>query len=402
MKNWINRSWINVKYWIKKKYKLVITVVVIGICSVPFVAEIWFFEEHTTIAKKLKYVGVFIGGVLAIINAYFIYKRTKELNRSNKLVVKGQLDTRFKDAATLLAQENTSANLSGIYALHQIAIEASETEKQEDYVKIIKDILTTFIKANSVIEYRKIEKESILLQESKDLIINTVAYNTKNNIVLQTIIDKLFIDNGCEIYEVKCLTDLTDISKTVLKEINFFSAKLKYANFSESQLQYAKFGKALLENTNFRKAKLQNVDFRRAELQYADFRWTQLQNANFGEAQIQNVNFGEAQLQNANFEKSQLQNARFRKAQLQNTRFGNTQLQSAQFDGAQLQNTYFGGSQLQNVRLNGAYSIDKAIFYNTSWNEKTNFSGTAFENKTVEELTKIMGNPPEPLEEKNK
>ena len=81
------------KYWIKVIYKIIIVIIVVGLCSVPFIWNDWFFETHTTIAEKLKYVGAFIGGVLVAINAYFIYKRTKELNRSNNLTVKGQFDT---------------------------------------------------------------------------------------------------------------------------------------------------------------------------------------------------------------------------------------------------------------------------------------------------------------------
>ena len=281
-----------------------VCIVVIGLCSVPFILNDWFFEQHTTIADKLKYVGAFVGGILVAINAYFIYKRTKELNRSNYLVAKGQLDTRFKDAASLLAEGNTSAELSGIHALHQIAVEASKTKDQKDYVKVIKDILIAFIKENSVIKYKEDENGEKLLDEFENPIVEKVHNNEKNKIVLQTIIDKLFKkDNDCEIYDEYSIT----LSKTVLKGKNFYGA--------------------------------------------------------------------------------QLQNVRFREAQLQNANFGYTQLQ----------NTDFCGAQLQNINFKKAYSIDKAIFDNTSWNKNTNFESTAFENKTIEELTEIMGCPPTPI-----
>jgi hypothetical protein len=105
----------------------------------------WFFGEKSkpetkTVAAKFKYFGAFIGGILLVINAYYIHKQTQEQHQSNYLVAKGQLDTRFKDAATLLASGNTSAELSAIHALHQIAVEASQTKDQKDYVKVIKDI----------------------------------------------------------------------------------------------------------------------------------------------------------------------------------------------------------------------------------------------------------------------
>ena len=97
------------KSWVKKNYIIIIVIIFVGLCCIPFIWSDWFFGTPTTIASKLTYIGAFIGGTLLAVNAYFIYKRTKELNRSNNLVAKGQLDTRFKDAATLLAQGNTSA-----------------------------------------------------------------------------------------------------------------------------------------------------------------------------------------------------------------------------------------------------------------------------------------------------
>ena len=316
------------KYWIKVIYKIIIVIIVVGLCSVPFIWNDWFFETHTAISEKLKYVGAFLGGIFVAVNAYFIYERANELNRSNNLVAKGQLDTRFKDAATLLAAGNTSSELSGIHALHQIAIEASKTKDQRDYVKVIKDILITFIKENSVIEYKKNENGKILYDEYNDPIVE--AHNTKSKIVLQTIIDKLFRENEWEIY-AKYSTDLT---RTVLNGINFYKA--------------------------------------------------QLQNAEFYEAQLHNARFLETQLQNASFWRTQLHCVGFLEAKLQ----------GAYFRGARLQGVYFRGAQLQGTSLEDAKYIDKAHFKYTRWNEKTNFNCTAFENKTIEELTKIMGNSP--------
>ena len=140
------------KNWIKKRYKvIVVTGIVIGMCCVSFIWREW----------------------------------TRELSRSNDLAVKRQLDMRFKDAAMLLAEGNTVAELSAIHALNQIAIEASQTEDQKDYVKVIKDILISFIQENSVIEYIKDENGKILTDEYYFSNIDT-AYNTKSKIVVQT------------------------------------------------------------------------------------------------------------------------------------------------------------------------------------------------------------------------
>ena len=265
----------------------------------------WFFgRKPATVAEKCKYLGAVIGGVLLVVNALYIHQQTKEQRHSNDLVRKGQLDTRFKDAATLLANSNSSAELSAIHTLHQIAIEASKDEETKDYVQVIKHILISFIKDNSVIE--------------KD-----TAYNKKSNLLLQTIVDYLFRVKQHEIFSEY----ETDLSKSVLKEIIFWEAQLDSASFFEAQLQGA------------------------------DFREAQLQGAFFFEAQLQGARFFEAQLQDAGFFRAQLQGAYFIEAK----------------------------------------NIEKAHFRNTLWNLKTNFKGTSLEGKSVEELTEIMGNPPDPL-----
>ena len=93
------------KSWIKNNWHIILAIVVAGLCFIPFICNNWFFgtEEKCVFGKKLitpiseilKYVGAFIGGFLVAINAYFIYKRSKELNRSNYLVAKGQLGCKF-------------------------------------------------------------------------------------------------------------------------------------------------------------------------------------------------------------------------------------------------------------------------------------------------------------------
>ena len=55
------------------------------------------------------------------------------------------------------------------------------------------------------------------------------------------------------------------------------------------------------------------------------------------------------------------------------------------------------GALLEYANFEGAYNIDEACFGNTSWNEKTNFKGTSFENKTIKQLTAKMGCNPTPL-----
>ena len=286
---------------------------------VIFFRSKWFFgrRRRITIAEKCTYLGALFGGILLVFNALY-------MSQSNNLMRKGQLDTRFKDAATLLSAGNSSAELSAIHSLYQIAIEASQTNDRKDYVQVIKHILTGFIKDNSVIK--------------KD----TAAFNKKSDLLLQTIINYLFSENyQYHIFEVYP----TDLQRTVLK----------------------------------------NIDFKYTQLQGADFWNAQLQDADFSYAQLQGADFRNAQLQDANFDKAQLQSAYFINAQLQGANFSEVNLRGANFRKAQIQGAYFRFTEFKG-----------AIFDSTSWDLETNFRGTVFEGKSIEELTEIMGRPPEP------
>ena len=195
-----------------------------------------------------------------------------------------------------------------------------------------------------MIEYKKNENGEILLDECQNPIIEK-AYNTKSNIVLQTIVDKLFRDDESEIYAQYP----TDLSETVLMGINFYDAQLQNVIFTDAQLQNADFSETQLKGTIFLRTQLQYAIFHRAESQYACFTNAQLENADFSKAQLKKVRFE-------------------------------------------------WGAQLRDVDFSESYDIDKAYFENNPWNMKTNFKDTAFENKTIEELTEIMGNSPTPLE----
>jgi len=346
--------------WFNVKRKIIITICIfLLLVWIPFVWSDWFFGGgekclfgnvlQVPISEIVKYVGAFLGGILVAINAILIYERTKEQNRSNNLIAKGQLDTRFKDAAMLLAAGNTSAELSGIHALHQIAIEASKTKDQQDYVKVINDIFITFIKENSVIEYRRNENGEIDFAEIRERIVQK-KYITKSIIVLQTIIDKLFKGDDWEMYSKY----QKDLSETVLDNIDFVGATFKNTTFQDAELEWA----------NFSSSKSEYLRFTDARLQYTCFSYVQFLFPNFEGAQMNYAKFMNSQLH-----------------------------------GAFLQNADFVQADLRNADFWCAHQIEQAIFRNTFWNIKTNFKDTAFQDKTEEELTKIMGNTPDKLDD---
>ena len=198
--------------------------------------KVFFGNAKYTPAEMLKYIGI-ICGAFIVLGTMQTGNKTNQLTlESNKLTRKGQLDNRFVESSKLIASNNTSEILSGIYALHQIAVEASKDEEMNGYVKVINDILCAYIRENSIIE---IDKAHYVYKVIK-------TENLKPQIVIQTIIDLLFnIDD--EIYQ----NYLSDLSHSVLIDISLSDKILCNVDFQHSWFQNVRCFKSLLKNINF-------------------------------------------------------------------------------------------------------------------------------------------------------
>ncbi|MDR0790732.1 MAG: pentapeptide repeat-containing protein [Bacteroidales bacterium] len=201
-----------------------------------------FFSKNKkpVLSDVMKYAGAAAGGLLIIGN--FLISKTQ-----TDLIAKGQLDTRFKDAAMLLANDNTSAMLSGVAALHQIAVEASQNEDQKDYVQVIKDILINFIKEGST---KELNDGKIALEKD----------NKKPILVVQTIIDKLYSMDK----KNRQMYKSAHLSSCVLKGIIFQHAHLEDVSFSHANLENSMFYNVHLEGADFCCARLEGAYFRGA------------------------------------------------------------------------------------------------------------------------------------------
>lgn len=318
-----------------------------------------FDQQKRTPAERLKYIG-FIGGAVIVIATLFTTVKSIDLTQSSiELNQKSQLAIRFKDAALLLASENTSSNLSGIYALHQIAKESgSSKEGDQGYKKTIQDILCAFIRENN----------------NRGLFSSTFRRN-KPDFVFQTIMDVLN-DNNNLIYNSSNINlSGSDLSLLYLSGANLEGANLCITNLSKANLKRANLSRAYLHGAYLEGINLTEANLESADLLVANLQRAYLKGANLESANLENANLQGADLQGANLQGANLQGANLRGVNLELADLSREDL----FSGANLQ-----GADLREANLEEA-NVKGAII-----NNKTILTGTIYENYSKEELKKIF------------
>lgn len=245
-------------------------------------------EQKRTPAEIIKFIGFLCGTIIVVLTLSNGVK-------SIELTQKGQLDTRFKDAALLLANDNTSANLSGIYALHQIAIDASKRKKdQKGYIDVVQNILCAYIRENSQLKVN----DSILIIRQKP------------EVIFQTIVDVLINDK----YDIHINGFLTvkvqnkNSNSNMYKEENLNFSKSDFSNFSfdnidlngvsltKANLRGANLRGASISNANLNGADLRRTDLSRASIYETDLRGANLNGADLSRTRIYDVDLSEADL----------------------------------------------------------------------------------------------------------
>jgi len=281
-------------------YKYIFLIIIFGTILTGIVfyklgAHIVLFgDTDSALGEYVKTVATVLGGALVILGLWINNRRVTEQIRQNNIAEKGQINTRFKDAATLLGSENVSSILSGVYALHQIAMETSVgNESQRGYVNIVHDILCAYIRENT----DTVRNE----EKGKDWRINK-----KPAIVVQTIMKVLFKNNGF-IY-----SDLvTDLSNCVFEHIYLDDAYIANVDFSrtkfiKSDIKHASFVSCYLEETfidetDFAESSFEKVVFDFAYIRNSSFMATKISNSDFWDAVLAKVNFKGAQFKRVDF-----------------------------------------------------------------------------------------------------
>ena len=282
------------------KIAILVALILIGLLLIPCISEFFFGVEVGENGKKIPiapekiitYVGAAFGGTILLFQLMENSKRNRNMEISNQNIVKtneiaerGQINTRFKDAAMLLGSNDTASILSGIYALHQIAMECHKgKEEQKGYVKVIHDILCAYIRESAETKTNdKGEEERIC---------------THPTVVMQTLVDVLFKNKG-DIYG----DYFSDLGGAVFIDVSFEFTSLRNVWFNNAALTKIRFCvyNIILHNVWFVKATLMDVDFGEATLSVVIFHEATLTDVGFEKATLTCVNFDNAILTNVSF-----------------------------------------------------------------------------------------------------
>ena len=253
-------------------------------CNPDKIFDIFFIDKkgkaYTTI-RRLKNTLILLGAVTFWISITPIIK-TNWINEKN------HLDDRFKDGATLLAEEKFYSTLSGISILREVVIEAKNEKK---HIKNVRNVLCVFMRDYTFKE--KIEndaddaKRKIIFQD----IVNTLSIFPPHKEGLDSLDLSDCNLNGLDLKKLgKKFLRKANLKNTKLKGADLAGADLTEADLTKADLSYntiltgADFSYATLCDVNFSNADLSGVNFYKADLSYADFTHSDIRNTQFKEA----------------------------------------------------------------------------------------------------------------------
>ncbi|MFR9165356.1 MAG: pentapeptide repeat-containing protein [Dysgonomonas sp.] len=284
-------------------YKYVFLIIILGLLIVACV--LFFFDIHiimygntsTAVGQYVMAIATILGGALVALGLWINNRRVLEQSRQNNIAERAQINTRFKDAATLLGSENVSSILSGVYALHQIAVETYDGDDiQKGYVGVIHDILCAFIRENT----------DTIHNEEKG---KNWRVNKKPAIVIQTILKVLF-KNEKQIYK-DLITDLSDcvFERVYLEEANMTGVDFSRTKFIKSNFKNSAFVSCFMEESFMDEVNFSNCFFEKTVFDYSiirktTFEKTKLTNCDFWETHQNHVNYNQAIFQNIDFKDS--------------------------------------------------------------------------------------------------
>lgn len=282
------------------KYVFVIIISLIIIISIFFFFKgahiIMFGNNDNAIGQYVMAVATIVGGTLVALGLWVNNRRVEEQIRQNNIAEKSQINTRFKDAATLLGNDNVSTTLSGVYALHQIAVDVyNRADTEKGYVQIVQDILCVFIRENT---------DTIKTEKGKKWRINK-----QPTILIETILKVLFKND-----------------------------KLIYSNLI-SDLSHCVFENIFLEDAHFI-----GVDFSNTKFIKSTFKGSTFYSCYFDRAFIDEINFSGCVFIKTVFDNSFIRKTTFEKATFEKTDFCNAEHIKVIYEGASFNEVDFDGS----------------------------------------------------------
>lgn len=307
-------------------YRYIFLIIIFGTILVGIILYhlgahvILFGDTPLALGEFVKIMITVLGGALVLLGLWINNRRVAEQTRQNNIAEKGQINTRFKDAATLLGSDSVSSILSGIYALHQIALETNEGDKiQRGYVNIVHDILCAYVRENT---------DTIKNEENG----KAWRINRKPTIVIQTIIKVLFKNNQL-VYRGL----MTDLSDCVFENIHLEDAQIVNVDFSRTKFIKSHITNAVIESCYFEETFVDEVDFARSSINKCVFDFSSIKNTSFKRCTIVETDFWDAAILNTNFNHAKLNTVDFKDCVFSNNvKFMDTKLEGYSFDDIKL------------------------------------------------------------------
>lgn len=301
------------KFYYKYIFLIIIFgTILLGIIFYKLDSHIMLFGDTTAaLGEYVRTVATVLGGALVLLGLWINNRRVAEQTRQNNINERGQINTRFKDAATLLGSESVSSILSGIYALHQIALETSIGDKgQRGYVNIIQDILCAYVRENT---------DTIQNEENG----KAWRINKKPTIVIQTIVKVLF-KNDKQVYS----NLMTDLSDCVFEGINLDEAHIANVDFSRTKFIKSSFKKTVFIACYLEDAFIDDVDFTDSSFEKTVFDLSHIKNTSFAKCRIIQSDFWDVVFNKVSFKDAVLDNLDFKDVVLEeDVYFENTKLE---------------------------------------------------------------------------
>lgn len=284
---------------------------------------------------------------LGLVYTHVTLQHTREKDREQvTLTREGQMTDRYATAIELMAAQELTKRLGGIYALERIM-----RDSPKDHETII-EVLAAFVREHAPRPEQDpdvpSERESAVMQEHVQAALTVLARRPTRT----------------ESFGINLRnTDLRGAHMPMadLREADLSGAFLEYADLQWADLHEANFEGCHLENVDLTSAKLTGSNLQRAflcqmtltdaELDYARMSWalvlgsslvrtkfvkTNLHGARFINSNLDEADFTEARLMHAVFKQSNMEGAKLNRALLHGTDFSENDLDSEQFLSARV------------------------------------------------------------------
>ena len=366
--------------------------------------------------EVLKIIGILMGGILVVWQAWASHKRAKAMEgtakaqadaanaqadaaqaqaRANENTEQGLRQERLKNAIEHLGDKKDSVRLGGAYEIFHLAEDTEElrqtvldilcahirqTTGEKEYqekhkskpTEEVQSILSLlFVQEHEVFKGLRIELQESWLKGAdlkqarlKGAILNK-AYLQGADLVLTHLERAMLVEAhleeailvGARLEKARleqAYLQGADLAQAYLQEAFLSKAHLQGADLAQAYLQEAFLSEAHLQGAKLRRARLQGAKLRGAHLEGAKLHYARLQGAFLFEARLQGAILGNACLQGADLSEAYLQGANLRNAKLQGANLRNAKLQGAILGNAKLQ-----GANLEKACLQGA-DLEKA------------------------------------------